>query len=135
MKSYTRHNYLFSIILEEIRINIVYNPCKVLIFLYKKKLYNVLFLAYSITGNESKVDEKALIIDLCPDASPDAIDIYVDNVGLSRLNTLITQWTFQHILIERAYSQKPFRDMVAGTKFKACEIKESALELDVSLRQ
>jgi ubiquinone/menaquinone biosynthesis C-methylase UbiE len=82
-----------------------------------------------------KVGGKALIIDLRPDASSEAIDTYVNSMWLSRLNILITKWIFKHMLLKRAYSQEQFQDMVASTPFKTCGIKENSLGLEVSLRK
>ena len=80
-----------------------------------------------------KVGGKALIVDLRHDVAPEAIDTYVQHMGLSRLNALMTKWIFKHMLIKRAYTQEQFRDMVAATPFKACDIKANPLGLEVSL--
>src|SRR5262245_42630777 len=48
---------------------------------------------------------KALILDLRPDASPEAIDAHVRGMRLGWLNAMITRWVFRHSLVKRAYSQ------------------------------
>ena len=51
------------------------------------------------------------------------------------LNSLLTKWTFKHMLVKRAYSQEQFRQMAAQSPFRTCEIREDALGLEVSLRK
>src|SRR5262249_18453545 len=77
----------------------------------------------------------ALVYDLRPDASPAAIDAYVKSMGMGWLNSLLTKWTFKHMLVKRAYSQEQFRQMAAQSPFRTCEIREDALGLEVSLRK
>ncbi len=80
-----------------------------------------------------KVGGKALIIDLRPDVSPEAIDTYVQNMEFNRLDAFITKWVFKHMLVKRAYSQEQLRDMVAATPFKTCDIQENPMGLEASL--
>jgi ubiquinone/menaquinone biosynthesis C-methylase UbiE len=76
---------------------------------------------------------KALVFDLRPDASPEAIAAEVKRMGLGRINSLITKWIFKHMLVKRAYSQRQFRDMASQIPFHTCEIHEDPLGLAVSL--
>jgi ubiquinone/menaquinone biosynthesis C-methylase UbiE len=76
---------------------------------------------------------RALILDLRPDASREAIDEHVRGMGLGWLDSLITRWIFRHSLVKRAYSQAQFREMAAQTAFSTCEIREAPLGLAVSL--
>jgi ubiquinone/menaquinone biosynthesis C-methylase UbiE len=76
---------------------------------------------------------KALILDLRPDASPQAIADEVKKMGLGPINSLLTKWIFKHSLVKRAYSQQQFRDMASQTPFHACKIREDPLGLAVSL--
>jgi ubiquinone/menaquinone biosynthesis C-methylase UbiE len=78
---------------------------------------------------------KALVIDLRPDVSATAIDAYVKGKGLGWVNSLLTKWIFRHMLVKRAYSQEQFRHMAAETPFGACEIREDALGMEVSLKK
>ena len=75
----------------------------------------------------------ALVLDLRPDASPAAIAEYVKGTGLGWFNSLLTKWTFKHILLKRAYSQAQFREMVTQTPFRTCDIREDSIGLAVSL--
>jgi ubiquinone/menaquinone biosynthesis C-methylase UbiE len=77
----------------------------------------------------------ALILDLRPDASHQAIAAYVKSMGLGWINSLITKWTFKYMLLKRAYSQQQFRDMAAQTPFAGCEIREDGIGLEVRLRK
>lgn len=76
---------------------------------------------------------RALIIDLRPDASPQAIDAEVRKMALGWFNTLLTKLTFKHMLVKRAYSPEQFRLMVSQTPFHTCEILEEPLGLAVWL--
>jgi ubiquinone/menaquinone biosynthesis C-methylase UbiE len=76
---------------------------------------------------------RALIIDLRNDASPDAIDAHVKDMGLGRINSLLTKWAFKHMLLKRAYSEGQFRQMAALAPFKACAIRDDPIGLEVSL--
>jgi ubiquinone/menaquinone biosynthesis C-methylase UbiE len=75
----------------------------------------------------------ALIIDLRPDASPEAINAEVKKMGLSWFNSWLTKMTFKHMLVKRAYSQEQFRHMAAQTSFRTCAIQEEPLGLTVGL--
>jgi ubiquinone/menaquinone biosynthesis C-methylase UbiE len=76
---------------------------------------------------------RALILDLRPDASPDAIHAEVKKMGLSWFNALITRFIFKRVLIKNAYSQERFRQMASQTAFKTCEIREDGIGLAVTL--
>jgi ubiquinone/menaquinone biosynthesis C-methylase UbiE len=76
---------------------------------------------------------KAVICDLRKDAAPDAINAAVKEMELGWLNSLITRWTFKHVLLKRAYSQEDFRAMAAETPFKTCTIDCDLISAEVSL--
>ncbi len=76
---------------------------------------------------------KALIIDLRPDAPPEAVRAEVDKMALGWLNALMTKLTFKYTLLKRATSQQQFRQMAAQTPFETCEIQEDPLGLEVTL--
>jgi ubiquinone/menaquinone biosynthesis C-methylase UbiE len=76
---------------------------------------------------------KALIIDLRPDASKEAIHAEVKKMGLGWFNALLTRLTFKHMLVKRAYSQERFREMASQTPFRTCEIEEEPIGLEVWL--
>jgi ubiquinone/menaquinone biosynthesis C-methylase UbiE len=76
---------------------------------------------------------KALIIDLRPDATSEAIDAEVKKMGQSWFNSWITRLVFKHSLIKRAYSQEQFRQLAARTPFKSCEIQEESIGMNIWL--
>lgn len=76
---------------------------------------------------------KALIIDLRPDASSEAINAEVNTMGLGWFNSLLTRLTFKYMLVKRAYSQEQFRQMASQTPFRTCELQEDAIGLVIAL--
>jgi ubiquinone/menaquinone biosynthesis C-methylase UbiE len=74
----------------------------------------------------------ALIVDLRPDASPEAIQAEVKKMGLGWFNSLVTRFVFKYSLIKRAYSLEQFRQMASQSAFRSCAIKEGLIGLDVS---
>jgi ubiquinone/menaquinone biosynthesis C-methylase UbiE len=76
---------------------------------------------------------KALIADLRPDASSEAIAAEVKKMNLSRFNSWLTKMTFKYMLVKRAYSQEQFRQMAASTSFKTCEIQAQPLGMSIWL--
>jgi ubiquinone/menaquinone biosynthesis C-methylase UbiE len=76
---------------------------------------------------------KALIVDLRPDASPEAINAEVKKMGLGWFNALMTRLAFKHMLLKRAYSQEQFRQMASQAPFQACEVQEGPIGLSVWL--
>lgn len=78
---------------------------------------------------------RTVIVDLRKDAPADAIDATVREMKLSRVNTVITNWTFRQMLLKRAYSQDDFRRMVAETPFQTCELQSDLISLEVMLRK
>ena len=75
---------------------------------------------------------KALIFDLRPDASPEAINAEVQSMGLGWFNSLLTKLTFKYMLLKTAYSREQFRQMASQTPFKSCEITEDGIGLAVT---
>jgi ubiquinone/menaquinone biosynthesis C-methylase UbiE len=47
---------------------------------------------------------RALIIDLRKDAPPDSVDRAVDQMHLGAVNSILTKFTFRHMLLKRAYT-------------------------------
>lgn len=78
---------------------------------------------------------KAVIADLRKDASLDEIDRYVQQSGRSLIDAWMTNWTFRHVLLKRAYAQDEFLNMAKQSKFGACEIAPSGIALEVQLRK
>src|SRR5262249_51141091 len=77
----------------------------------------------------------ALIIDLRRDASPEDIRVYVDNMGLSRINTLMTKWTFRQVLLKNAYTSAEIQQLVAQTSFGRCDIREDRIGMEIWLNK
>jgi ubiquinone/menaquinone biosynthesis C-methylase UbiE len=76
---------------------------------------------------------RALILDLRPDASSEAINAEVKKMGLGWFSSLLTKLIFKYSLVRRAYSQEQFRQMASRTPFKTCEIEADPLGLAVTL--
>jgi ubiquinone/menaquinone biosynthesis C-methylase UbiE len=79
-----------------------------------------------------KTGGKALILDLRPDASPEAIRADVKRMGLGWFNSMLTRFILRQ-LTRRAYSQEQFREMAAQTPFGKCDIRTDGVGLAVSL--
>jgi ubiquinone/menaquinone biosynthesis C-methylase UbiE len=75
----------------------------------------------------------ALIGDLRPDAPPEAIDAEIKKMKPGRLNAWVIKLTFKHMLLKRAHTREEFRQMVARTPFKTCDIQEKGIALFVWL--
>jgi len=76
---------------------------------------------------------KAIIIDLCKDASWDEIVAYVEQLNLSRLNAWVTRMTFKHMLLKRAYTASDLQTLTASSSFKFCQIEKTPLGMEVRL--
>jgi ubiquinone/menaquinone biosynthesis C-methylase UbiE len=77
----------------------------------------------------------ALIQDLRPDATNEAIANTVRSLKLDRVNSVITTWMFKHMLVKRAHSRPRLEAMAAASPFKTCEIVESPIGYEVVLRK
>ena len=77
----------------------------------------------------------AVIFDLRKDAPAGEIDAAVEEMRLDRINSVLTKWIFNHVLLKRAYSQDDFRRMAAQTPFAVCEIKSVSIGLEVLLHK
>ena len=77
----------------------------------------------------------ALIIDLRKDASVESINAAVENMGLGRVNTLITKLTFRLMLLKRAYTRKEFEQFLLQTNFGPVDIREDLIGLELLLQR
>ena len=77
----------------------------------------------------------ALIYDLRPDVSEETIGLHIRDMGLSRLNAMITAYAFRHMLVKRAHSKEELREMAAATPFKACKVCEEPMGYEVVLQK
>ena len=78
---------------------------------------------------------RALIIDLRHDASPEDITAYVDKMGLSRINTMMTKWTFKHFLLKNAYTGAQIEQLVSQTSFASLDIREDTIGMEIWLEK
>src|SRR5690606_6507342 len=79
---------------------------------------------------------RALILDLRGDVSREAVEKHVrEDLGLSGINRLMTQWAFEFMLIKRAYTKEAFEQLVSKSRFKTCDIRESTISLEVWLQK
>jgi ubiquinone/menaquinone biosynthesis C-methylase UbiE len=78
---------------------------------------------------------QALIVDLRRDAPPAAINAAVSAMGLNRVNTFITKWTFKHFLLKNAYTTEEIRRFVSQTGFVQCDIRRDAIGMEIWLEK
>ncbi len=78
---------------------------------------------------------KAVIFDLRKDTPVGDINAAVDEMGLGRINSMLTKWIFKHVLLKRAYLQEDFRRMASQTPFGTCEIKIVSIAAEVSFHK
>jgi ubiquinone/menaquinone biosynthesis C-methylase UbiE len=76
---------------------------------------------------------KALIIDLRKDTPKEAIDAYVDQTGMGRMDSLITKMTFRLMLIPRAYTRETFERFISESGFERTEIQTVPLGFEITL--
>jgi ubiquinone/menaquinone biosynthesis C-methylase UbiE len=77
----------------------------------------------------------ALIIDLRRDASREDINAHVNSLSLSRVNTLITKWTFKLFLLKNAYTSGEIQELVSQTRFKRPDIREDTVGMSIWLQK
>ena len=73
---------------------------------------------------------QGVIIDLRRDASMRDITNYVDSTGANIVNGLFIKFTFQFMLLPRAYTAEQFRQMLAQVPFGRTWIEEAAMGLE-----
>jgi len=76
---------------------------------------------------------KAVIIDLRKDAPKEAIDSYIDNLGVNTLNALFMKWAFRSMLLKRAYTREQFERFIARNGFQNARIEETSVGFEISL--
>lgn len=80
-----------------------------------------------------KSNRKALIVDLRRDASKKAIYEYINNMGLSWIDSIIIKLAFKFSLMKRVYLKDDFNNFLTRAKFRECEISETPLVLEISI--
>jgi len=82
-----------------------------------------------------KPGRKAVILDLRGDATREAINEEVKQLGLNRINTLITKWTFRNVLLKNAYTKAEIRQFISQTDFTKYEIREDNVGMEIRLEK
>ena len=72
-----------------------------------------------------------MVADLCKDASADEIEAYVRRSGRNRFDAWMTNWTFRHVLLKRAYTRDDFIRMSKQSRFGSCQITASTIGFEV----
>jgi hypothetical protein len=80
-----------------------------------------------------KPGAQASIFDLRKDATRDEIDAAVRNMHLSALNTQLTRWTFQFMLLKLAYTREELESLAARSRFGAGEIASDGIGCELRL--
>jgi ubiquinone/menaquinone biosynthesis C-methylase UbiE len=75
----------------------------------------------------------ALIIDLRPDVTPQAVDDYARRSGRGGASALFLKWAFLHFLAKRAHSRDELERLISRTAFARHEITEDPLGYEVWL--
>lgn len=76
---------------------------------------------------------RAVIIDLRKDATMDAINAYVDKLGVGILNALFMKWSFRLMLLPRAYTRAQFQQFIADSGFTQSVIAEDSIGFEITL--
>jgi len=76
---------------------------------------------------------RGLIIDLNRDATPASMNHYVDTMGLTFVNKVITKLVFRTRLSKTAYTKQQFQQMLAQAKFRVTEIREVDIQFEISV--
>jgi ubiquinone/menaquinone biosynthesis C-methylase UbiE len=76
-----------------------------------------------------------VIVDLRRDASRVDIDHAVKDMGLGRIDEMVTKWTFRAMLLKNAYSVEEMKSMAAQTPFRQCKIDVNDIGFQVWLKK
>ena len=74
---------------------------------------------------------RGLIIDLRRDSTREAIGEAVDKMGQNFVNRALTRLTFRFMLLRRAYTKSEFQRFFAATKFRAVDVREESIGLEI----
>jgi ubiquinone/menaquinone biosynthesis C-methylase UbiE len=78
---------------------------------------------------------EASIFDLRKDATRSEIDAEVRQMQLSAWNALVTRWTFELLLLKRAYSGQELERMAAQSKFSDADVAEDGIGVELRLKR
>jgi ubiquinone/menaquinone biosynthesis C-methylase UbiE len=73
------------------------------------------------------------ILDLRKDATREELDAEVRNMHLSPLNTRLTRWTFQWMLLRLAYTREQLEQMAARSRFGHGQIAANGIGCELRL--
>jgi ubiquinone/menaquinone biosynthesis C-methylase UbiE len=76
---------------------------------------------------------RALIIDLKRESSFREVAEYVNSMGLSPMNRILTQFIFRTFLLRSAYTRAQFEAMLAQAEFSRVEIAENGIGFEISM--
>jgi ubiquinone/menaquinone biosynthesis C-methylase UbiE len=74
---------------------------------------------------------RGLLIDLRRDSSRESINETVDKMGLNLVNTIMTKLAFRFMLLKRAYTKSEFQQFFSQTNFRAVDIEEDLIGLEI----
>jgi ubiquinone/menaquinone biosynthesis C-methylase UbiE len=74
---------------------------------------------------------EASIFDLRKDATREEIDAEVRAMHLSAWNTMLTRWTFEHMLVRRAYSRERLERMAGQSRFGRAAVEGDGIGLEL----
>ncbi|MCL5952784.1 MAG: class I SAM-dependent methyltransferase [Chloroflexi bacterium] len=75
----------------------------------------------------------ALVIDLRHGAPRDEINREVERMGLNRLNTFLTKWTFSQMLLRTAYTEEQIRQFLAEAGIPKSRIVSGGIGFEIWL--
>ncbi len=78
---------------------------------------------------------KALVIDLRHDASRAEIDREVENMGMNRISTLFTKFTFSQMLLKNAYTEEQIRGFLAEAGIPGSRIEIGGIGFEIWLEK
>lgn len=76
---------------------------------------------------------QASIFDLRKDATRDEIASEVRDMHLSAINSFLTRGVFRFVLLKRAYTRAGLEEMVASSRFGACDIMADGIGFELRL--
>jgi len=76
---------------------------------------------------------RGVIKDLRRDASWRSLNQAIDTWGLPLFNRILAKCSFQFLVRKEAYTKNQFQMMLTQTKFSRTEIKENAIEFEISM--
>ncbi len=78
---------------------------------------------------------EATVFDLRKDATAQEIEQEVRGMHLSALNAAVTRWTFEHVLLKRAYTRDQLMRMAADSRFRHADVAEDGIGLELRLKK